>query len=129
MSGRWIETDYPSKKRVLASRIFSSPDPSWFEPVYKRVILLRHHDEPRGAYGLVRVYGDAEPFRYEVELFDNRDALGWALDIQWSGFPPHRDERGERYDVLFFEPDQTPNLKMVVEPDDEPEDADDEDEL
>ena len=103
-------------KGVVANREQTVAAVARRDPTY---LIFHNHDQS------VRVYGDAEPFTYEVELFSDREALSWAIGAQWDGYRLRTDESRPAYDVLFFEMDQPARLRMVVELDDEADDEDD----
>lgn len=98
-------------------------DLRWFEPVYRRSVLIEEQGESR--YGLVRIYNTNPPV-YDVVYAEDEEDLRWMLAAQWNDAErraPRADEPHAPYDVYFFAPDELPRLFGVVEHD---EDEDDE---
>ncbi|WP_353816283.1 hypothetical protein [Agromyces sp. SYSU T00266] len=118
-----IRVSWPGKHNLTdreADEVLrSGPKPSWFEPAYRRAILLA---DVRHRYGLVRVFTDGtESVHYDFEFFDDRQGLAWALDAQWGRRSQESDRPRLPYDVYYFVPDEPLRLRLVIEYDDEDE--------
>lgn len=130
MTRRFVDADYPSKKRLTETEMHdelrNGPDPDWFQPWAERGVMLGNLTTH--GYGYIHVYSIAGSFQYDFAAWPTEEGLRYGLQALHS----HHTRQGlvldrtyprceECQGIVYFAPDQPPRLHLVIEPDDEPE--------
>ncbi|WP_104192913.1 hypothetical protein [Cryobacterium sp. Y82] len=114
MSGALL---YPSKtglSKFEAEEVRDhGPSPKWFKPWAQHVVLfLGVTAEP---YGLIHIHGDQS----DVSTWGDQDGLSRGLDALYRAHSNCDGCQG----VLYFALDEPTRFRVVLEPDDEDEEA------
>ncbi|OAN29000.1 hypothetical protein A4X17_05280 [Plantibacter sp. H53] len=132
MTRRFTPASYPGKKRLTEAEqneeLRSGPPPEWLEPWVKRGVMLA--DLTKHGYGYIHVYSIAGSFQYDFASWPTEEAFRWGLLSLWEhhlGRTPAVDRTYPKCEecegVVYFAPDQSARVRVVIELDEEEPEA------